>query len=266
MIASWFTSLDKTVQAAIITAVVTVTSIFLKDLLVTAWLNRKKAPRCVSGSPALRGPLGSAATSLIYRHNEILNSPERGAYFRANAPQNSYNLHKRLSTVYRIAAVIAWIRAIRREQSYLRTSGRAAATNVHDALNSFEAALADGPCVETERLRRFAQLWNRTLPADGADVERRGVLPEQTTDKACAQLGIPDCAAATSDRREHLCRAVASILSRELKAESIPEAIVRETCEQGFQILKIREAWIFRDWQAGIGDLMLAVKLQHVVP
>jgi len=256
--ASWFTRLDKTVQAALITAVVTVLSIFLKDLLVTAWHNRRKARQdALAVLQRYADPLGSAATGLLYRLNEILNSPERGAYLRADAPQNPYNFHKRLSTVYRIAAVIGWIRAIRREQSYLRTGGRTAAARVHEALNAFEAALADGPAVETERLRRFAQLWNRQLPADATTVERLGVLLEQTTDKACVQLGIPDCASASGDQREKLCRAVASILSRELKAEVIPDAIVRETCEQGFQILKIREAWIFRDWQTAIGDLML---------
>lgn len=258
VIASWFTSLDKTVQAALITAVVTVVTIFLKDLLVTSWHNRRTARHdALAVLQRYADPLGSAATGLLYRLDEILNSPGRGAYLRADAPQNPYNSHKRLGTVYRIAAVIGWIRAIRREQSYLRAGAHLAGAKVHEALNFFEAALADGPGIETERLRRFAQLWNRRLPTDATTVERLGVLVEQTTDKACAQLGISECALASEDQREKLCRAVATILCRELKAEVVPEAIVRETCEQGFQILKIREAWIFRDWQAAIGDLML---------
>jgi len=255
---SWFTTLDKTVQAALITAAVTVTSIVVKDLLVTAWhARRKERQDALAVLQRYADPLGSSATSLLYRLNEILHSPERGAYLRADAPKNQYNEHKRLSTIYRMAAVIGWIRAIRREQSYLRGGRRAVAARTHAALTALEGALADGPAVETERLKKFAQLWNRKLPDDPVKIERLGVLLEQATDKACVNLGLAGCASATGDQRERLCRSVADVLTSEFRSEAIPDAVIRETCEQGFLILRIREAWIFRDWQAAIGDVML---------
>ena len=37
----------------------------------------------------------------------------------------------------------------------------------------------------------------------------------------------------------------------------IPETVINETVARCMQCLEIREAWLYRDYQAGIGDLML---------
>ncbi len=245
-------------QAALITAAVTVAGILLKDLLVTLWHSKRqeKLDELVVFQ-RYADPLGSALASLVYRLNEILHDPGRGAYLRGDAPVNPYNTHKRLSTIYRIVAVIAWMRAIRREQSYLRTSERAAASQLHEALNAYEAALADGPSVEIERLKRFCSLWGLRMPEKDAEAARLGVVVEQVTDRVCADLSLAKCTDATPHGAIVLCQAVAKELCHELGASPIPEGAIRETAERGHQILNIREAWVFRDWQSAIGDLML---------
>ncbi len=63
-------------------------------------------------------PLKDAATSLRHRLKEIVEQ-KQAPYLLADAPGIPFLDYKRISTLYRIAAVLGWIRAIRRERSYL---------------------------------------------------------------------------------------------------------------------------------------------------
>src|SRR5512132_3400261 len=57
-------------------------------------------------------PLAADAVNLLWRLDEIL-FKQRGQYLSENAPPTPFNQYKLISTCYRIAAILGWIRAIR---------------------------------------------------------------------------------------------------------------------------------------------------------
>src|SRR5690606_149979 len=64
-------------------------------------------------------PLAEATRALFYRLKEIVEVNGRAIYLSPEAPQTEYNKYKFTSTLYRLAAVLGWIRAFRRDRSYL---------------------------------------------------------------------------------------------------------------------------------------------------
>ena len=75
---------------------------------------------------------------------------------REDAPLTPFNEYKRISTCYRIAAILGWIRAIRLEQSYLFYGDQPAVDALRRAVVDFESALADSPWVEIEVVKNLA--------------------------------------------------------------------------------------------------------------
>ena len=80
--------------------------------------------------------LAADAVNLLWRLDEIL-FKQRGQYLSENAPPTPFNQYKLISTCYRIAAILGWIRAIRLEQSYL-FYGDEAAVDLHIGVGRVE--------------------------------------------------------------------------------------------------------------------------------
>ena len=110
-------------------------------------------------------PLAADAVNLLWRLDEIL-FVQRGQYLLEDAPPTPFNQYKLISTCYRIAAILGWIRAIRLEQSYLFYGDQAAVEALRNAVIDFESALADSPRVEMRVLNKLADLWKIDLPND----------------------------------------------------------------------------------------------------
>ena len=54
-----------------------------------------------------------------------------------------------------------------------------------------------------------------------------------------------------------LCSRLSRVIADTLSVTGPSEAIVRETHARAIQSIALREAWLYRDWQIGIGDLMI---------
>lgn len=266
--ASWLTA--PAVVAAAITAVFTLAIFLLKDLLLRR-VDEKRSDRKAETAIYERysNPLVTSAIYLLHRLNEILFIEHRPVYLEKRASlatgeglHGSYLYYKRLSTAYRIAAVLGWIRACRREFSYLRVGEPVKVQSVERAIGSFEKALADGGWVEQERVLRLCELWQlgdtSSLRSDNG-VERLGVKVNNLLWDVLeeSRRAKEDAAGLSDEVKQRLCRQTADCITSFLSTNSVSEASMSRTWPDAFSIITMREAWIYRDWQSAIGDVMM---------
>lgn len=198
-------------------------------------------------------PLKDAVTSLKYRLHEIVEQ-KQARYLLADTPNTPFHDYKRISTLYRIAAVLGWIRAIRRERSFLDPQQVSGSVEMK-AIDAFEKALADGSHVELQRLEELFILW-RAPPILS---EKRGHVASLIDGTRADFLAIKKVLSA-SDLSEadqcELARQCAAVIRREANVD-IPSDLVEATVKQSTVIFGIKEAYIYRDWQVAIGDMMI---------
>jgi hypothetical protein len=261
----WLTKPE--VIAAIITSIFTLAGITLKDFALKLWEERRSSKRQQSAIyERYSVPLVNAAISLQDRLYEILHELGRPVYLLGKLttlgtnPGSEYRSYKKLSTAYRLAAVIGWVRACRREFSFLRVADPGQAEEIHEAVEAFETALADGTWVEHERLWRLCELW---LLCKREDIDKRpnakelGTLVDNLIWDHLEKAGVEDLSLLNEAAQRELCRSVANCLSSNLKTNPIAAGSIDRSWEDAFAILSMREAWIYRDWQSAIGDVMI---------
>jgi hypothetical protein len=201
-------------------------------------------------------PLAADAVNLLWRLDEIL-FKQRGQYLSENAPPTPFNQYKLISTCYRIAAILGWIRAIRLEQSYLFYGDQAAVDALRGAVIDFESALADSPRVEARVLRELARLWRLELPADRATPAMAQFAADtQHFLSSYALTRYQELAALDDERGLEVVRRVATSLTGILGQPAVADGELVATCRSALTIIGVRQAWIYRDWQQAIGDLM----------
>jgi hypothetical protein len=261
----WFTA--PVLAAAVITSIFTIGGIALKDYLFKLLEERRLDRRTQSAIyERYSHPLVTSAVSLLNRLHEILYQQHRPVYLLgggfqiASSPGGEYRSYKKLSTVYRLAAVLGWIRACRREFSYLRVADPGNAKGVHKAIDDFENSLADGSWVEWERITRLCDLW---LLCKHDALERTPdarALATQVDNLIWGYLEktqVEDVSFLDESARRALCRTVADCLSSHLRTNQVGDASLERSLPDAFSILAMREAWIYRDWQSAIGDIMI---------
>ncbi len=255
---SWFNSLSSNVQAAVIGAVVTLFGILIKDFVIAFWQERKKREQNqLAVFQKYADPLSSAATGLLWRLNEVFSKEGRGAYLRADAPPNTYNNYKKVSTLYRLASLIGWIRAFRRELSYLRVRDKETFQYTQQAIHEFEIALADGPQMELERLDLLGKLWCLNLPTEKSQRATLAVDLEHAVHRAFHDERVNGGIDVSLEVKERICAAVVATLSNRLQSTPPSADFVHKTIVKAYDIFTIKETWFYRDWQIALGDIMI---------
>lgn len=204
-------------------------------------------------------PLAADAVNLIWRFDEILFS-KRGQYLLEQAPPTPFNEYKRISTCYRLAAILGWIRAIKLEQSYLFYGDQPAVDALRQAVVDFESALADSPRVEMEVLNNLATLWDITLPGQPEAVARIAaqVYADMQHSLSKHALGhYHELASLDGEKGLEVVRGIAGSITRMLDHAPVSEQVLSATCGAALKIIGVRQAWIYRDWQQAIGSAMI---------
>lgn len=201
--------------------------------------------------------LGAAAEGLYYRLTEVTTSG-RHTYLRTESKPTSYHVYKFNSTVYRLATMIGWIWAIRTEQSLLAETANKN-SSLHESLQSFSVALADGAGVETWMINELARLWNFPTP-DETEAAIAGAHLDSLVDNLSP--------ASVINRREicdlpqldqtMMLMGVSGSLATKLNATPPEPAFIDRTAHDACKILAARQAWIYRDWQTAIGETMMS--------
>lgn len=248
------------VIAAMIGAVVALIVVLLRDLFVRyVFEQRSEKKTAIEIFRRYADPLSTSATSLLWRLNEILNQPGRGAFLRKDVAPTKFVSYKRLSTIYRVAALLGWIQAFRRELSFLRSKDDSRLRKIKESLRSLERALADGSHVEKRRIDSLLDLWKHTFEPIEDEVMRARVEIglDHELKEFLHQSNVQLATELPGDQQVVLCSRLAGVIANTLGVTVPSDAIVRETHARAIQSIALREAWLYRDWQAGIGDLMI---------
>ncbi len=204
-------------------------------------------------------PLGTDAANLLWRLNEIF-FDQRAHYLRENAPPTPFNEYKVISTCYRIAVLLGWIRAIRLEQSYLLFGDSATFDNIRDAVSRMEIALADSPPVEIETMKSLARIWNIDLPNDHERARRTAAQVSAELQHFLSEFSLTrheQFADLKESKGKEVARRVADVMARELGVQPLGEARLQETWQEALRCIGVKQAWIYREWQQTIGNLMI---------
>lgn len=208
-------------------------------------------------------PLAAAAEKLTWRCAEIF-IDKRHHWLKSEALPRVYSEYKRTSTLYRIACILGWIRAMHLELSALPRGASGFATPVSDAVGSVQEALADGPHVEVLRLKAVCHLWGVDLAALARN-QQEATLAMELEVKLYEVVGDQVkkdrnyLRQLDNQRKIEVCQQLASFLCTKLGRQPLDRGIITENADRAVVELSYREAWIYRDWQDAIGDAMLVL-------
>jgi hypothetical protein len=200
-------------------------------------------------------PLTSAATHLLWRLNEIFY--KESYYLKPEGEPTEFERYKQISTLYRLASLSGWIQAYRRELAFLPEAAPGKLRPLRDAITEFQMALADGSHVELQRLESLSALWELTLPPDKQVKARVANALEKVLKRLLHSAGVGIAKDLSETTQHALCLKARDILASELRSAPISDAVLEETKARAIQSLSIWESWLYRDFQAGIGDLMI---------
>ena len=246
--------MDPRIQAALIAAAVTVVGVLLRDLVSATLSHRREQRRSeLALFQSYARPIAEASTSLFWRLDEILTSP-RSPHYLVD-PTTEFERYKLLSTYYRLAALLGWIQGFRRELQYLPVPKREQIEPLKEALRSLERSLADGQGVEERRAREVADLWRLDVPE--GDFEQFVVATEKDVKRFLeeSQVGSPRDLAEPGVLG--LSELLAETAGKFNRGGAVDPQLVAETRRQLVDRITVREGWLYRDWQAGIGDRMI---------
>lgn len=204
-------------------------------------------------------PLISATASLFWRLRETLTDKGRGSYLKTSGSESQFDKYKFESTLFRLAVLVGWIRAYRRELTFLSLSRSKELASVMNALSSFEAALADGAHVETQRVKSASALWEIPLPNGNKELSQIAVGVEQIIKSVSSTSNGDQDLLINLDNTTQikLCKAISNYLCKQAGIAPLTEDIISETRARAVRALSIREAWLYRDFQSGLGDVMI---------
>jgi hypothetical protein len=260
----WFRDLQVPVQAAvvagsvavltaIIAAIGTWTSVFLKDRLDRRLEASRQQRVQAETYRRYADPLSDAATSLYWRLREVFET--RGGYYLAlGGGTTRYEEYKAFSTQYRVAVLLGWIAALKRELVLCDAQPDGSVASMKNAIARVERTLAEGGHVEVERARLLSELWQFQLSEEAWD--DAGRRTDAALKRYLYEASVSAPAALDASARSKLLESVAGVLSA-ITGSSVPLDEVLSVADQAMEILSTREAWLYRDWQSAIGDLML---------
>lgn len=205
-------------------------------------------------------PLATAGEKLLWRFKEIF-IDQRHHFLKSGTLPLVYNEYKRHSTLYRIACLLGWMRAISLELSSLPRGQSGFLTPVASGIAKVQSALADGPHVEVHRLEQMCAVWGLSL--EGLDAKRKESLAMEFEVKLYELGGntlrhdSKHLENLEPSEKTEICRLLSKFLCEKLKRVGLADSIIVETLNTAVSRLAYREALIYRDWQDAIGDLML---------
>jgi hypothetical protein len=258
---AWFSALDVALQVSLIGVASALLTIILKDVGLHFWREARADRRtAIEVYRHYSDPLLEASVSLFWRLREALVDTGRGSYLKTSGSASYFDHYKFESTLYRLAVLIGWVRAYRRELTFLSLAGDRYLRPLTEALSRFEAALADGAHVEVQRVKSVSALWCIPTPEDGKELSRVAVKVEQIIIQAASahENSVPNLLVDLENAQQsRVLQEIADYLCDEAGIKRLSEEIISETRARAVRSLSIREAWVYRDFQSGIGDMMI---------
>lgn len=246
------------IEVAIIASITTLLVAFLKDYILKKIMQKgeqKETAKEIYRKYA--DPLSSATTSLLWRLHEIFYVKHRGAFLLAKNAKTTFENYKQISTLYRLATVLGWIRALRRELSFLIVEKKEHHEVLRHAIRDLEGSLADGPHVEIERISALSNLWQLNTMEKEQELPTLATRVNNITKKALRKEGVDMGTELSRENKIKLCEDISEEMCNFLESNLLDRLILEETLERAIRCISIKETWLYRDWQTGLGDLMI---------
>lgn len=256
---SWFQTLDTNIQAAIIASIVTFIGIILKDFVIQLIFKRKEEKKLEKDIfKKYAEPLAKATETLFWRLHETINVPGRANYLRINGNRNDFEEYKYVSTLYRMAALLGWLRALKKEQSIIKHKDKNLHKKLIEAIMKLEKILADGPHVEMEIFNKLCVLWNvEIVNRQAFELGEVAVCLHTMLKQYVKENNVDYPTELKEPQKLELCNKLSRLITERLKHKEVEEKVLKETVNRAINLMSVKEAWLYRDWQVGIGDLMI---------
>jgi hypothetical protein len=244
------------VTAGVIAAAVAIVVVVAKEFV----FDRLREGRASSGESRrlyrrYANPIFDSSEALMWRLWEILEGG-RGDYLKGTSVKSTYEHYKATSTLYRLAAVLGWLRGLQRELFVVPIEDRKHWKSLSTAIDSLRRSMSEGAHVEQQRLKSLMALWN-VAAEPPVKLEALGAALDSCINRHLHSAGATAAHELSPNQQGGLCRDASDLLVRALGAEELPESLLSETVNDAVQLISVRETWIYFDWQAAIGDLML---------
>jgi hypothetical protein len=242
--------------AAAIGAVISVLTILTKDFWFPI-LTEKRSSKAKRKQTFRKyaNPLMMSSVALLYRIKEIF---YRGYFLLDATPKNFYNNYKYASSIYRLLALMGWIRASKIELSHIEVATNDEYKQIEKAISAFEKSLADGEHIEQSVLENLSKHWS--LPINNiskAEKNKLGVNIEKIVDEFCFNEKVEIALSLSDEGKKDLAKEVCDLICTAVKCSRIHKDVINETVETTIKEMSRVEAWIFRDWQSALGDMMI---------
>lgn len=268
--------MDKEILSGLIAFGTTIVALYVKDVMDKKLAARKEEQEQLDTAKVYASPLLRDTVSLMYRLKEIFE--DNGRFLSRRAPQNEYVQYMFRSTLYRLCAVLGWLRAANRGLKGIVVQDEDDYDKIKKAIRKFESSLGPSNDLNKSRINFLAEAWEMPTGKLNSDVVEDlaedlqdltwneietyngGVEKKNKSSKAseAKEERIDFARQLPEEKQLELLEKIAKKIAAACKLEDIDLAPVialkRRAC-----ILAIsrRESWIYRDWQSAIGDMML---------
>ena len=269
--------MDPNILAAGLAFLSTIIALYLKDFMDKKWAAKQAERQQLDTAKVYADPLLLDTELLMKRLKEIFEDKAR--FLSRRAPNNEYYQYMLRSTLYRFCAVLGWLRAANRELSGIEVQNEKDYKDIKSAIGQFEQALYKGNGLGENRIHFLAEVWKiePKTKLDTTDLEQlSGEIQEAIWNEIST---YHDCLLEKKKNKKQLDPNEARVhFAYELPVES-QEALlekiaykimdayhvevedVRELVSRKRRVcikaISRMESWIYPDWQAAIGDMML---------
>lgn len=258
----WFSKLPDTAKASIvaafvgagIAAIIALMTIGLKDYILPLLTETRAAKKLRKYTFGKYGnPLIVSSVSLLYRLKEILDN--RGYFLHPNAAKNPFNEYKRISTLYRLCALLGWLRASALELSYVQVGNNKHFQRIQNAMQEVERSLADGHHVEKSRIEEVAKLLGFNLAKK--QIGDLGYRTEIIMHRYCEAGNVSLANRLAAEQQYQLVKEIADFLSEYMNKPFVEDGLLRSKIDLCIREMSRIETYLYRDWQYAIGDFMI---------
>lgn len=202
-------------------------------------------------------PIIRASEQLAWRLKEILDYKAR--FLLNQNRENDYYYYKTNSTTYRLCALLGWLQASKRENSYFNTESLNQHHSLQNAIGDFRKYLADGSHIEVSILQHLSKQFNIDIERLNKDQETRlGVEIEGVIFNYIGTSIKSDVKELSLEKKLDMINDVLLTITSKVNKTPINKIVIHENIETASNEISRKFWWIYRDWQYAVGDIMIS--------
>lgn len=249
-------SLIQDLFTAGLTAIGTLVLFLLKERIDKKKERQKEEANRLDYFKSYTEPLLEYCYSLQKRLFDIFKHKANFVYKTAQI--NDFQEYHYISTLYRLCAVLGWIRAVNRELTGIELSNNNSYERLKTSIKTFEKSLTNKDYAGSGRLEYLARKWSFDLSSLSESQEQylENTLNNLIWDRLI-HANVAYAKDLGSEDQDLLLKDLADKIAQVSGNECLDETSINSSHDQIISVLSRKEAWIYSNWQQAIGDMML---------